>query len=519
MGRLQLRFNAQARGLFSPTTTEPGDAGLAVFENGIYYPAGGGDYGQTTGLRMAVSGPDLLTTEAGERTLRSSYYVGPDLLVTESVGYNEGSRSIGLRYEVKNVAGKAVSFRSAEIGSLGQTSTAVRAPGALTARAANGESVGLVKLPGSDWQASLMGNQGDSSDVYSAFVANTTTDTDVASGNNQIGADFGTINLATDQTVALEVNWEVAEPTTKVAVTTTADHNDGKCDSDCTLREALLYGTAGAVINVPQGHYTLTGGPLAISQDRMMLGEDARQTIIDGGGKSRVFTITKAAVGISDMTITGGVSHSLGSGDDNGGGGGIYVVGGYLALVDTTVRDNEATIGGGIYGSGGFWSARSTISGNKAIAGPGDQGANQLGGGALLVGENWIVNTTISGNSAVAGGGGLLAFGSNHYENATIADNQAPAGAGLYTQPIADGHHQPGRSVPLRADAVGLQRHDRRRQQRRPAVRHQRPGGHQLRPLLRRELRLRRRRRPSRAPTRSSARSPTTTAGSTRRRC
>ena len=45
------------------------------------------------------------------------------------------------------------------------------------------------------------------------------------------------------------------------AVTKTADTNDGTCDSDCSLREAIVAANAAAdadTINVPAGAYTLT---------------------------------------------------------------------------------------------------------------------------------------------------------------------------------------------------------------------------------------------------------------------
>ena len=50
----------------------------------------------------------------------------------------------------------------------------------------------------------------------------------------------------------------VAEGTT-ITVTKTAGTNDGGCNSDCSLREAITVDSSGDTIIIPSATYTLTG--------------------------------------------------------------------------------------------------------------------------------------------------------------------------------------------------------------------------------------------------------------------
>ena len=82
-------------------------------EGDTLYPVGDAyTYPGPIGDRVAVSGPTLTTPEPGRQVLHSVYYAGPDLLISEDVSFSDGSRTVGLTYSVKNIAGKAVSFRA-----------------------------------------------------------------------------------------------------------------------------------------------------------------------------------------------------------------------------------------------------------------------------------------------------------------------------------------------------------------------------------------------------------------------
>ena len=99
------------------------------------------------------------------------------------------------------------------------------------------------------------------------------------------------------------------------AVTKTADTNDGVCDLDCSLREAIL----AAKLVTPGEPDTITLGPgvhdntaadfvLAIGEQLTITGAGARTTTIRelSGGDGRVFLVEQdARLTISDATVTG----------------------------------------------------------------------------------------------------------------------------------------------------------------------------------------------------------------------
>jgi len=153
-------------------------------------------------------------------------------------------------------------------------------------------------------------------------------------------------------------------------VTKTADTNDGTCDLDCSLREAIVAANTnpGADdVPVPAGTYLLTLGQLTVSEDVDISGAGESNTIIDGNATNRAFVISSATtVTINTLTIQNG-NYFLG-------GGGIANYG-TLTLNNTTVSGNSAGSGGG-------------------------------GGVVNYSGTLTLNNTTVSGNSNSNGGGG-----------------------------------------------------------------------------------------------------------------
>ncbi len=124
---------------------------------------------------------------------------------------------------------------------------------------------------------------------------------------------------------------------TTFPVTKTDDTNDGTCDPDCSLREAIdaANTNAGADdVPVPAGTYLLTLGQLVISDDVSIAGAGQSNTIIDGNATDRVFDIgaTSGVVAISRVTIQNGYGHY---------GGGIRSYSD-LILTDSTVSNNTA---------------------------------------------------------------------------------------------------------------------------------------------------------------------------------
>ena len=181
-------------------------------------------------------------------------------------------------------------------------------------------------------------------------------------------------------TSAKSLNVQASEFT----VTKTDDTSDGNCDSDCSLREAVIAAntTPGEdTIIIPSGVYSLTmagtnennslTGDLDIKDNLYINGAGATLTIISGGELDRVFQIiTGTTVLISGTTISNGREVNTGGGIYNSGtltlmnslltnngaglGGGLYNNLGTVTLINVSVYENAGyTGGGGIYNNGG----------------------------------------------------------------------------------------------------------------------------------------------------------------------
>ena len=217
-------------------------------------------------------------------------------------------------------------------------------------------------------------------------------------------------------------------------VTKTADTNDGTCDADCSLREAIVASNALAgadTIVVPAGTYTYSAGLGAMPgflQSVTLRGAGAVTTILDAAGTGSVLRFQNASPGgqaafVSGVTIANGVAPS---------GGGVLINNyGTVTLRKVTVRDNASAssgAGGGILVFPDTLVVEdSTLSGNTGGS-----------GGALFINTNagaTLRNVTISGNAGIEapaifhgsppGGGDLLLV------NVTLTDNP-PAGSTLY---------------------------------------------------------------------------------------
>ena len=215
-------------------------------------------------------------------------------------------------------------------------------------------------------------------------------------------------------------------------VTKTADTADGSCDSDCSLREAIVAANASPgmdTISLPAGTYTLTisgagedyaeTGDLDITDHLTLNGEGSKITIIKGGSIDRLFHITESSgfgitVELSGITIQNG-------GNTNMGGGVFNNQSGLVTISDSSISNNSAGSGGGIFNSGiaSMDLYGVTVSGNDAT-GPG-------GGGIFNLGSMTLTNTTVSGNVASSiltnGGSGVTNNGTLTLLNVTINNN------------------------------------------------------------------------------------------------
>ena len=259
-------------------------------------------------------------------------------------------------------------------------------------------------------------------------------------------------------------------------VTTTDDEpdanpGDGICDwgpGECSLRAAIMEANArpGAdTITVPEGHYVIENveddvedseaiNDFDITEDLIINGAGASQTLVDGNGRVGVFEIHGAIpVTLYGMKIKHGngggirsekgtlrVEKSIVYDNIAASGGGIYAGSGSdLTLLETEVSYNTTyyyetnTDGAGLYCDGArVWIERSAFIANEVADGPSHGGGVYCENGDLTV-----INTTFSGNVAhTLGGGGLyLAGGTARLYNVTVSES---VGYGIYVASNTD---------------------------------------------------------------------------------
>jgi CSLREA domain-containing protein len=191
-------------------------------------------------------------------------------------------------------------------------------------------------------------------------------------------------------------------------VTKTADTEDGTCDSDCSLREAVAAANSAttddtidfqpSVFGTPKtivlgGTQLYIGGTLTVGGTLTINGPGSQNLVISGNNRSRTFLI-----GQSSVLLMSGVTLS----DGNDEGGGAVRNFGTLTLINAVVSNSTANQGGGI-----------------------DNNENHA--------DLTLINSTIMNNTARGGGGGIVSFNKLSVINSTIRDNTAPYGAGIWT--------------------------------------------------------------------------------------
>jgi CSLREA domain-containing protein len=228
----------------------------------------------------------------------------------------------------------------------------------------------------------------------------------------------------------------VARPVSTAAfvVTKTADTNDGTCNADCSLREAV------AAANAAPGDDTITFDATVFATPQIInltgvLPNIATNMTIDGiatpdritvrrdtGGNYRVFNVTSGVTATIDgLTISNGFVGAIVVG-----GGGI-LNNGTLTLTNSIVSDNEVSSsrGGGVYNAntGTLIVTDSTITNNRVSGGD--------GGGILNAGTLTITDSTLSGNTAGGDGGGIHNQGVLTITNTAFSENTGGDGGGI----------------------------------------------------------------------------------------
>ncbi|MBM4246721.1 MAG: hypothetical protein FJ148_23495 [Deltaproteobacteria bacterium] len=231
-------------------------------------------------------------------------------------------------------------------------------------------------------------------------------------------------------------------------VDTTADSpdlkpGDGQCASKaggCTLRAAIEEANATTLadtINLPPGTYALTvastGGPdfaqsgvLFLNGEVQILGGDAASTVVDGGGKLRVFETEKdSTISLMGLTVQNGLA-------DGSSGAGILNRG-HLKLADVVVRNNRAQ-GTPLNASGAGAGVANAETGTATFLNVRIEGntADGRGGGVANSGELQVMNSTIAGNASLTDdGGGIVNQGTLSLLLSEVTGNRAKSGAGL----------------------------------------------------------------------------------------
>jgi CSLREA domain-containing protein len=272
---------------------------------------------------------------------------------------------------------------------------------------------------------------------------------------------------------------------TLLTVSKIADTNDGICDSDCSLREALAVAANGSTPDnwISFDEFAFGVPRTIVLTSPMSVPDNGKTLVIDGpeiailtinGNNLHQFIFNQGEMSLDDLHITecrpnGGTSPIRNNGwmslnrivmtnNSTISGGGAISNLGRMRIVDSTLSDNSApssntthdgggaiendsgtltifnsritnnttnAVGGGIRTEGGGTTEifGSLIGGNRAISGGGIYHSSGGSNGTMNV-----TNSTISGNTATGdGGGGIRTAGSitMNLVNVTVARNAA----------------------------------------------------------------------------------------------
>ncbi len=237
-------------------------------------------------------------------------------------------------------------------------------------------------------------------------------------------------------------------------VTKFTDEYDGKCDKDCSLRDAIQEANKSAqpsVIKLEAGTYRQSiqgednknqSGDWDVSGNILLQGAGPEKTMIHLGGNNRAFEVLpNASLSLEGLTLTGGHSNY----------GGAIRNRGTLTLKNCALVENVADISGGaIYNDKAGRLTVMNTSFQKNVASQGNGGAiEEAGQGAEVTNSIFTQNRAMKGgcldfvqgatllsiisgseNSAVEQGGCLWTGGSKEVtiKEISVSNNKAPVG-------------------------------------------------------------------------------------------
>jgi CSLREA domain-containing protein len=222
-------------------------------------------------------------------------------------------------------------------------------------------------------------------------------------------------------------------------VTKITDTNDGTCDADCSLREAIAAANGAASDDVVEFDETIFGSAqnIVLSLGEMVIvgngsltinGTGANLLTIDGNLTSRIFkTVAGVVAEINDLKLTRG--NGVGSGGNNTGGA-IYNELGTLILNNVIVTGNTVSVNaGGIRnsGSGSVLNINDCIISNNTAMTSSGGGIQNFSTSTVNINNSTFIGNTSGGTT---GGGGGQFNGTVRITNSTFANNTAPSGSG-----------------------------------------------------------------------------------------
>jgi S-layer homology domain len=263
----------------------------------------------------------------------------------------------------------------------------------------------------------------------------------------------------------LTLSWALSSglPVSRAAAATAIVTNGNDVGSG-SLRQAIADAAPGDTITFAPNvtTVTLTTAELAIAKDLTIQGNSQDTVLIErsiesGTPEFRIFHITAGTVSISGLSIAQGKTFSDSLSDASQAGGGLRVSGGSLELADSVVRDNRATLGGGlaVVGPGTLTIARSVVQDNSAYFGGGiisyrgnatltqttvsENQGSEGGGLSTYQGTLSLSDTSVVGNTSNGPGGGISnREGLVSLVNVTVRGNTAQSGGGIESFDVSD---------------------------------------------------------------------------------
>lgn len=158
-----------------------------------------------------------------------------------------------------------------------------------------------------------------------------------------------------------------------------------------------------------------------------------RSIIAGNGGSSAGGIVNGGNLSISKSLIKNNSDYVQWHWDDVQGGGIFNTDSGNLKINQSTIENNESTIGGGVNNNGTMIINNSIIKNNRAIFSDpfGDFGVGGYGGGIFNTGTASIKNTSIRNNEGSIEGGGLSNGGSTILKKSIIKHNISSSGGGI----------------------------------------------------------------------------------------